>query len=278
MTLATAERPAAAVSADAPEEGRPPVVAIALAGLAAVFFVAPLGGLLWRAPWSGLGAILAEPTVRQAIWLSVVCSIAAAAIAIVLGIPLAWVLARFSFPGRTLLRALISLPMVLPPVVGGVALLIAFGRNGILGIWLDRWFGLTLPFTTPGVILAETFVALPFLVITAEAGFRAADHRLEKAARSFGAGRWTVFRRVTLPIAWPALAAGAVLSWARAIGEFGASITFAGNFPGRTQTVPLKVYLLLETDPEAAVVLSLILLVISLAVLIGLRSRWLGSA
>lgn len=278
MSLATAERPAAAGGAEAAEDGRPPLAAIVLAALAAVFFVAPLGGLLWRAPWSGLAAILREPEVAQAIWLSIACSVAAAAISVALGVPLAWVLARFSFPGRTLLRALISLPMVLPPVVGGVALLIAFGRNGILGIWLDRWFGLTLPFTTPGVILAETFVAMPFLVITAEAGFRAADHRLEKAARSFGARPWTVFRRVTLPIAWPALAAGAVLAWARAIGEFGASITFAGNFPGRTQTVPLKVYLLLETDPEAAVVLSLILLVISLAVLVGLRSRWLGSA
>lgn len=279
MTAITPEETPPVRAADGERgDGRPPVVAIVLAGLAAIFFIAPLGALLWRAPWSGLPSILAAPDVAQAIWLSIVCSLAAAAISIALGIPLAWVLARVDFPGRTLLRALIALPMVLPPVVGGVALLIAFGRNGILGIWLDRWFGLTLPFTTAGVILAETFVAMPFLVITAEAGFRATDHRLELAARSFGAGPWTVFRRVTLPIAWPALAAGAVLSWARAIGEFGASITFAGNFPGRTQTVPLKVYLLLETDPQAAVVLSLILLVISLAVLVGLRSRWLGSA
>ena len=278
MTVsATADRGASEVVRTSTENRRPPTGAVLLGGLAALLVVLPMAGLLWRAPWRGLGSILREPDVGQAIWLSIGCSLSAAAISVALGTPIAWVLARFSFPGRALVRALVALPMVLPPVVGGVALLAAFGRNGVLGIWLDRWFGLTLPFTTVGVVLAETFVAMPFLVIAAEAGFRAADSRLEEAARSFGARPWTVFRRVTLPIAWPALAAGAVLSWARAIGEFGASITFAGNFAGRTQTIPLKVYLLLETDPQAAVALSLILLVISLAVLVGLRSRWLGT-
>jgi molybdate transport system permease protein len=168
--------------------------------------------------------------------------------------------------------------MVLPPVVGGVALLLAFGRRGLVGQWLYQWFGVQLPFTTAGAVLAETFVAMPFLVLTAEAGFRSADRRLEEAARTLGARPGTVFRRVTLPLVGPSLAAGAVLCWARALGEFGATITFAGNFPGRTQTTPLKVFLLLESRPDAAIVLSLVLLAVSLVVLVGLRTRWLGSA
>jgi molybdate transport system permease protein len=249
-----------------------------LAGVAALFFVAPLTGLLWRTPWGEVGRQLAGSEVRQALGLSIACSLAATAASVLFGVPLAWVLARARFPGRRLLRALTTLPIVLPPVVGGVALLLAFGRAGLVGQWMERWFGLSLPFTTAGVVVAETFVAMPFLVITAEAGFRGADRRLEEAARTLGAQPWTVFRRVTLPLVWPSLAAGSVLCWARAIGEFGATITFAGNFPGRTQTTPLKVYLLLETSPEAAIVLSLVLLVVSLAVLVGLRSRWLGSA
>jgi molybdate transport system permease protein len=257
---------------------RPPLPALALAAAAAAFFVLPLVGLLWRAPWGDLGRRLGGAEVRDAVELSAVCSLAATAVAFAFGVPLAWVLARVPFPGRRLVRALATLPMVLPPVVGGVALLLAFGRNGIAGRWLDRAFGLTLPFTTTGVIVAETFVAMPFLVLTAEAGFRSADHRLEDAARTLGARRWTVFRRVTLPLVRPSLVAGGVLCWARALGEFGATITFAGNFPGRTQTTPLKVYLLLETDPQAAIVLSLVLLVASLAVLVGLRDRWLGVA
>ena len=165
--------------------------------------------------------------------------------------------------------------MVLPPVVGGVALLLAFGRRGLLGQWLDRGFGIRLPFTMLGAVLAEAFVAMPFLVITAEAAFGAIDSRYEEAARTLGAGRWTVMRRVTLPLAAPSLVAGTVLCWARALGEFGATITFAGNFPGRTQTMPLAVYLALESRPESAIVLSLVLLAVSLAVLIGLRDRWL---
>jgi molybdate transport system permease protein len=167
--------------------------------------------------------------------------------------------------------------MVLPPVVGGVALLLAFGRRGLLGQWLDRTLGVSLPFTTAGVVLAEAFVAMPFLVLAAEAGFRSADLRLEEAARTLGARRLTVFRRVTVPAVRPSLVAGAVLCWARALGEFGATITFAGNFPGRTQTTPLKVYLLLESNPEAAVALSLLLLAVSLTVLVALRDRWLWS-
>ncbi len=255
-----------------------PAAAVAVALLGALFFLIPLAGLVWRAPWSGLLDELGDSEVRQALRLSLVCSLCATALSLLVGVPLAWVLARGRFPGRRLLRALTTLPMVLPPVVGGVALLLAFGRRGLAGQWLDSWFGITLPFTTAGAILAETFVAMPFLVLTAEAGFRSADQRLEEAARTLGARPWTVFRRVTLPLVGPSLAAGAVLAWARALGEFGATITFAGNFPGETQTTPLKVYLLLESRPEAAIVLSLVLLAVSLAVLVGLRSRWLGSA
>ena len=257
---------------------RPPLLAVAAAAVAAGFFVLPLAGLLYRAPWSRIGSDLGAPEVRTALWLSLVTSLTATALAVVFGVPLAWTLARIRFPGRRLLRALTTLPMVLPPVVGGVALLYAFGRRGLLGQWLDRWFGITLPFTTAGAILAETFVAMPFLVITAEAAFRTLDRRYEDAARTLGASRWTVFRRVTLPMAGPALLAGAVLSWARALGEFGATITFAGNFPGRTQTMPLAVYLALETNPDAAITLSLVLLAVSLVVLIALRDRWLGAA
>ncbi len=254
------------------------MAAFALAAVAALFFVLPLAGLIWRAPWAAVGRELGAREVRQALRLSLVCSLWATALSLALGVPLAWVLARASFPGRRLVRALTTLPMVLPPVVGGVALLLAFGRRGLVGQYLDQWFGVRLPFTTAGAVLAETFVAMPFLVITAEAGFRSANRRFEEAARTLGARPWTVFRRVTLPLVAPSLAAGAVLCWARALGEFGATITFAGNFPGTTQTTPLKVYLLLESRPDAAIVLSLVLLGVSLAVLVGLRQRWLGSA
>ena len=255
---------------------RPPLVALAVAAAATAFFVVPLTGLVWRAPWGEVGRELATREVRDALVLSLVSSLCATAASVILGTPLAWVLARVVFPGRSLVRALTTLPMVLPPVVGGVALLAAFGRSGLLGQWLDRWLGVSLPFTTAGVVAAQTFVAMPFFVITAEAAFRTADRRLEDAARTLGARPAVVFRRVTLPLISPSLVAGGVLCWARAVGEFGATITFAGNFPGRTQTAPLKVYLLLETRPGAAIVLSLVLLGLCTAVLVALRSRWLG--
>ena len=255
---------------------RPPWPAAVAAGVAALFFVLPLAGLLWRAPWGDAAAHLASPAVRTALRLSLVTSLAATTVSLVLGVPLAWVLARSDFPGRRALRALTTLPMVLPPVVGGVALFLAFGRRGLAGRWLDDAFGITLPFTTAGAVLAEAFVAMPFLVITAEAAFRTLDRRYEDAARTLGASRATVFRRVTLPLAGPAIGAGTVLCWARALGEFGATITFAGNFPGTTQTMPISVYVALQSDPEQAIVLSLVLLAVSLAVLVGLRDRWLG--
>lgn len=253
-----------------------PIVILAAAG--AAFFIIPLVGLLLRTPWTSAWKELGSPEVLAALRLSLLASFSATAIALVVGVPLAWTFARLTFPGRSVLRALTVLPMVLPPVVGGVALLLAFGRRGILGGWLEATFGIHLPFTTAGAIIAETFVAMPFLVITVEAGLRSMDTRFEDVARTLGASRWTVLWRVTLPLVRPSLIAGAVLCWARALGEFGATITFAGNFPGRTQTMPLAVYLALETNPDAAIVLSLVLLAVSLAVLIGLRDRWLGAS
>jgi molybdate transport system permease protein len=251
------------------------MIVAGIGGVAAAFFLLPLVGLAWRAPWGSVWRDLTDPTARTALRLSLICSLWATALAIAAGLPLAWVLARVSFPGRRLLRALVLVPLVLPPVVGGVALLLAFGRRGLVGQYLDQWFSITLPFTTAGAVLAEAFVAMPFLVITAEAAFRASDQRYEDAARTLGARRWTVFRRVTFPLTFPALIAGAVLAWARALGEFGATITFAGNTPNRTTTIPLEVYLLLESGRlESAIALSLVLLAVSVAVLAVMRERW----
>jgi molybdate transport system permease protein len=247
-----------------------------LAALAVAVFALPFIGLLWRVPWSRLGHVVTEATVRDALALSLRTSLLSTSITVVLGVPLAWALARIDFPGRRLVRALATLSMVLPPVVGGVALFASFGRRGLFGRLLDDWFGIRIPFTTGAVVLAQTFVAMPFLVLTVEAALRQFDHRMADAARTLGAGRWTVFSRVTLPAIRPALIAGAVLAWARALGEFGATITFAGNLPGSTQTMPLAVYLALERDPEEALLISLVLIGISLTVLLGLRDRWLG--
>jgi molybdate transport system permease protein len=243
-----------------------------------VFFALPLVGLLWRVPWSAAWSYLTAERALTALRLSVICSLWATALSVVFGVPLAWVLARAEIPGRRAIRALCTLSMVLPPVVGGVALFFALGRRGLVGQYLDRWFGLTLPFTTAGVVVAQTFVAMPFLVITVEAALNQLDGRQEDASRTLGASEWYTFRRVTLPAIRPALIAGAVLAWARALGEFGATITFAGNFPGTTQTMPLSVYLSLESNAEEAIVLALVLVVISFTVLVMLRDRWLGSA
>ncbi|MGN9809138.1 ABC transporter permease [Micromonospora sp. BQ11] len=257
--------------------GRVPIALLVPAALGLVFLVLPLAGLLARTPWATLPERLAEPGVLTALRLSLLTATLATLLCLLLGVPLAWLLARVGFPGRRVVRALVTVPLVLPPVVGGVALLLVFGRRGLLGGWLDATFGVTLPFTTTGVVLAEAFVAMPFLVIAVEGALRGADQRYEEAAATLGAGRWTTFTHVTLPLVAPGLAAGAVLCWARALGEFGATITFAGNYPGRTQTMPLAVYLALETDLEAAVVLSLILLTVSVVILAALRDRWITS-
>jgi len=256
---------------------RPPVALLIPAGLGLAFLVLPLVGLLVRAPWATLPERLTAPGVLTALRLSLVTATIATVVCMLLGVPLAWLLARVEFPGRRVVRALVTVPLVLPPVVGGVALLLVLGRRGLVGSWLYETFGVSLPFTTAGVVVAEAFVAMPFLVIAVEGALRGADARFEEAAATLGAGRWTTFRRVTLPLVAPGIAAGAVLCWARALGEFGATITFAGNFPGRTQTMPLAVYLALETDLDAAIVLSLILLTVSVVILASLRDKWIAS-
>ena len=260
-------------------EAQVPAAVIAAAVLAVLLFALPLVGLLWRAPWSSAWSVLSTPEARAALRLSLETSLAATAIAIGLGVPLAWVQARVRYPGRAVVRALTLLPMVLPPVVGGLALLLALGRRGLVGQYLDH-AGVHLPFHVSGAILAETFVAMPFLVLTVEAAFRSVDQRYEDAARTLGSSRWSVFRRVTIPAIRPSLIAGALLCWARALGEFGATITFAGNTQGKTQTLPLFVYATLEgSNPDAAIILSLVLvgvsLIVAIAVMIGLRDRWL---
>jgi len=237
----------------------------------------PLAGLLQHVPWSSLLTQITSDQVVTALRLSLECSFLAVVVSLLLGVPLAWMLARTTFPGKAVVRALITLPMVLPPVVGGVALLLAFGAHGFAGEALAR-IGVSLPFTTAGTVVAETFVAMPFLIIAVEAGLRQADERYEEAAVTLGAGAWITFWRVTLPLTAPSVAAGAALTWARALGEFGATITFAGNLPGRTQTMPLAAYVALETNTEGAIALSVLLLVVSLGVLIGLRHRWLGGS
>jgi molybdate transport system permease protein len=250
-----------------------------LAAGALALVLLPLIGLAQRAPWSSVWADLRQHDALLALRLSLEASLGALALSFVLGMPLAWVLARRRFPGRRLARALVTLPMVLPPVVGGIALLYAFGRRGFAGRWLYALTGWRLPFTTGGAVLAEAFVAMPFLVVTAEAAFLSLDRRAEEAAATLGASPGYRFRRVTLPAVAPAVAAGAALCWARALGEFGATITFAGNFPGTTQTMPLAIYTDIESGNEGvALALSLVLLAVSLVVLVGLRERWLGGA
>ncbi len=258
-----------------PGSGVPPLMLVpALLGLA--FLVLPVVAVLLRTPWAALPHQLTRPDVLESLRLSLVSAVLATALCLVFGVPLAWVLARSELRGRGLVRALVTVPLVLPPVVGGVALLLLLGRRGVLGQYLDAWFGISLPFSTAAVVIAEAFVAMPFLVISVEGALRAADRRYDDAAATLGASRWLTFRRVTLPLVAPGVAAGAALSFARALGEFGATITFAGNFPGVTRTMPLSVYLALETDPEAAIVLSVVLLVVSVLVLATLRGRWLS--
>ncbi len=252
-----------------------PAPLLAPAIVAIAFLVLPLAGLVFRVPWHRLAAVLSGSDAVQALVLSLWTASAATAIAVIIGVPLAWVLARGSFAGQRLLRALVTLPLVLPPVVGGVALLLAFGRTGLLGRYLYSWFGVTIPFSPVAVVMAETLVAMPFLIITVEGALRSAELGYEEAAATLGATPMTVFRRVTVPLIAPSLGAGAVLCWARALGEFGATITFAGSFPGRTETMPIAVYYALENDPDAAIALSLVLLLVCVVVLVCLRDHWL---
>jgi molybdate transport system permease protein len=257
----------------------PAVVLGVLAAGAFALVAFPLIGLLLRTPWSTIMSDLRQQDAILALRLSLEVSLGALGVSLGLGIPLAWVLARYRFPGRSVTRALVTLPMVLPPVVGGIALLYAFGRRGFAGRWLYAVTGWRLPFTTGGAIVAATFVSMPFLIVTAEAAFRSVDRRTEEAAATLGASPFYRFRRVTLPAVAPALAAGSALCWARALGEFGATVTFAGNFPGTTQTMPLAIYQNIESGNDGvALALSLVLLLVSLIVLGTLRDRWLGAS
>lgn len=246
----------------------PAVIAVALLAL-------PVIGLVQRAPWWSLVERLTSDEITDAIRVSLVVSLSSALLCVVLGLPLAWILARRDGRGIAVLRVLVLLPMVLPPVVGGTALLFALGRRGLFGEWLDRWFGITLPFTTAGAVVAATFVALPFFVTTAESALRDDGTDLDEAAAAAGASPWQTFVHVTLPVLRPSIAAGVALSWARALGEFGATITFAGSLGGRTRTLPVETFLALEQDPETAIAVSVLLLAISLSVLAVLRGRWL---
>ena len=255
--------------------GRPPLALVAPGAVAALLLVVPLLTLVADTPWSRLPAQLADPDVRSALWITALASAVTVVVCVLVGTPLAWLLARVEFPGRSVLRAAVAVPLVLPPVVAGVALVTAFGRSGFLGRPLEDWLGISLPYTTTAVVLAHTFCSLPFYVLSVEGALRATGEDYDLVAATLGADRWTTFRRVTLPLVAPGVAAGAALAWARSLGEFGATITFAGNYPGTTQTMPSKIYTALQSDPQVARTLSMILLVLSIAILAGLRSRWL---
>ena len=270
--LSSAERARRAARGGASRSVPVPLLVPAL--IAVAFLVLPLVGLLIRAPWGHLGAALSGSDATQALILSLWTASTATAISLVIGVPLAWVLARSRFPGQRLLRALVTLPLVLPPVVGGVALLLAFGRTGFIGQYLNSWFGLTIPFTPIAVVMAETFVAMPFLIITVEGALRSADQGFEEAAATLGAKRMTVFRRVTLPLIAPSLGAGAVLCWARALGEFGATITFVAAIPGETLTLPSAIYDATQTpghETRALALCAISVVIAFAAVLMGER-------
>jgi molybdate transport system permease protein len=243
--------------------------------LAGLLLVVPLVALVVATPWSRLAGQLSSTEVRQALWLTMLASVATVVLCLLLGTPLAWLLARVAFPGRSLLRAAVLVPLVLPPVVAGVALVTALGRTGLVGRPLDSAFQITFPYTTTAVVIAHTFVSMPFYVLSVEGALRSAGEEYDAVAASLGADRWTTFRRVTLPLALPGVVAGCALAWARSLGEFGATITFAGNYPGTTQTMPSLIYTLLQSDPLVARTVSMVLLVVSIGVLVLLRNQWL---
>jgi len=257
--------------------GRAPLVLLVPALLATLLLVVPLASMVAATDWPGLAGELRSPLLRQALWLSVSTSTGAMLVCLVLGLPLAWLLARVEFAGRGLLRAVVTVPLVLPPVVAGVALRAAFGRTGTLGEPLHDLTGFSFPFTVWGVVLAHSFVSLPFVVIAIEGALRSAHPEYDAAAATLGASRWTTFRRLTVPLALPGILAGMVLGWARSLGEFGATITLNGNYPGRTQTMPTLIYVTRQSDQDAALALSLVMLVVSVSVLLLLRDRWLGT-
>jgi len=251
------------------------------AALAVGLLVLPVVALVVRADWSSLPSDVSSPAAIRALTLSLTTSLAATAICLVLGVPLAVLLARASGWGADVLRALVTLPLVLPPTVGGIALLYLLGRRGLVGESLDAWFGIRLPFTTAAVVIAQTFVAMPFLVLGVEGALRTAGQRYEVVAATLGAGRWTVLRRITLPLVAPGLLSGTVLCFARALGEFGATALFAGNTPGVTQTMPLAIYSAFNgagVTQGTAVALSLLLVAAAVAVLVAARAWRPGRA
>jgi molybdate transport system permease protein len=236
------------------------------------FLALPLVAVFLKVlPQEGVWATLQQPLVTEALRLSVITSLSSLLLAVVFGTPIAYLLARRHLPGAALLDTLIDLPMVLPPTVAGVALLMAFGRRGLLGSWLDA-VGIQIGFTTVAVVLAQSFVSMPFYIRAARAGFQSVDQELERVAYTLGHSAFSTFLRVTVPLALPALLGGAVMAWARALGEFGATIMFAGNLIGRTQTMPLAIYIAMESDLTAALVLSAILVLVSFSVLLLVRS------
>jgi molybdate transport system permease protein len=264
-----------------PTKTRAPALVVPPAAIGVLFLLLPTLGLLVRAPWSRLGHIYAHANaadgvdVKAALLLSLETSLLATAASLVFGVPLAWLLARVRLPGMGIVRAVVMMPLVLPPVVGGLALFLALGRNGILGRHLYDWFGLQLSFSVAGVVLAQTFVAMPFLVVTLEGAFRTSDRGLEEAASTLGASRSRIFTRVTLPLVVPSLVAGTVLCWARALGEFGATVLFGGNVIDQTQTGPTAVLTAFTNNVNDAVALSLPLMLVSVVILGVLRDKWL---
>ncbi len=243
------------------------------AGVALALVVLPVAGLLVRTDLTRVPELITAPASLHALELSLTTAAMSTAACVLLGVPLAVVLARSAVRGIRLLRAVVLLPLVLPPVVGGLALLYLLGRKGFLGYLLDVTAGVQIPFSTAAVVIAQTFVAMPFLVVSLEGALRGAGDRYEQVAATLGARPWTVFRRVTVPLLLPALGSGVVLSFARALGEFGATITFAGSLEGVTRTLPLEVYTQAESDVDSAVALALLLIVVAVLVIAVARPR-----
>ncbi|HYH33313.1 MAG TPA: ABC transporter permease [Pseudonocardia sp.] len=243
------------------------------AALAFLLIALPVVGLVLRADWLRMPALLLSASALDALRLSLQTAAISTALCVVLGGPLAVVLARGRVRGLRVLRSVVLLPLVLPPVVGGLALLFLLGRTGLVGRGLDVVFGITIPYTTAAVVLAQTFVALPFLVVTLEGALRTAGRRYEAVAATLGAAPWLAFRRVTVPLVLPGLASGAVLAFARCLGEFGATIAFAGNLQGTTQTLPLLIYVQSQSDLDGAVAMSLVLVVVAVLVIVATRTR-----
>jgi molybdate transport system permease protein len=241
------------------------------AGAGALFVLLPLVAIVLKVDWTHFAELVTSASAQHALWLSLRTSTAATALCVLFGVPMALVLARTTFPGHGLVRSLVLLPLVLPPVVGGLALLYTLGRRGLLGETLDAW-GIQIAFSTTAVVLAQAFVSLPFLVLSLEGALRTGGPRYERVAATLGAKPGRVLWRVTLPLAWPGLVSGSVLAFARSLGEFGATLTFAGSLEGVTRTLPLQIYLQRESDPDAAVALSLVLVVVAVAV-IGVAGR-----